>query len=130
MLAGYISKKTGFEVDTSIVQTNRVHRTGTDEWYRFIFRPSFGGEVKNGRKYILVDDVFSFGGSFNELRRFIESNGGDVVQTIAMATGRSRNEISPRPETIKSLIDKYGPDTLSSFLKNVNLYDGNIKTLT
>jgi hypothetical protein len=130
MLAEYISKKTGFEVDTSIVQTNRVHRTGTDEWYRFTFRPSFDGEIKTGRNYILVDDVFSLGGSFNELRRFIESNGANVVHTAAVATGRSGNEISPRPETLKSLIDKYGPETLSSFLKEVNLYDGNIKALT
>jgi hypothetical protein len=47
-----------------------------------------------------------------------------------MATGRSGNEISLRPETIKNLIDKYGSDALSSFLKKVNLYDGNIKALT
>jgi orotate phosphoribosyltransferase-like protein len=130
ILAEYISKKTGFEVDTYIVQTNRVHRTGTDEWYRFAFRPSFDGEIKSGRNYILVDDVFSLGGSFNELRRFIESNGGNVVHAVALATGRSGNEIAPRPDTLKSLIDKYGPDTLSSFLKEVNLYDGNIKALT
>jgi hypothetical protein len=43
MLAEYISKKTGFEVDTSVVQTNQVHRTGTYEWYRFAFMPSFDG---------------------------------------------------------------------------------------
>jgi len=130
VLAEYISKKTGFEVDTSIVQTNRAHRTGTDEWHRFAFRPSFDGEVITGRNYILVDDVFSLGGSFNELRRFIESHGGKVVHAVTMATGRSGNEISPRPETLKSLIDKYGPDTLSFFLQEVNLYDGNIKALT
>jgi hypothetical protein len=130
MLAEYIGKFTGLEVDDDIVQTNRVHRTGKDEWHRFAFRPSFNGEVKSGRYYILVDDVFSLGGSFNELRRFIESNGGNVVHTVALATGRSGNEITPRPDTLKSLIDKYGADTLSSFLKEVNLYDGNIKALT
>ncbi|MDR2941704.1 MAG: phosphoribosyltransferase [Treponema sp.] len=118
------------EINDNIVQTNRVHRTGKDEWYRFAFRPSFNGEVQSGRNYILVDDVFSLGGSFNELRRFIESNGGNVVHAIALATGRSGNEISLRPETLKSLVDKYGADTLSSFLKEVNLYDGNFKALT
>jgi len=129
-LAEYISQKTGFEVDTTIVQTNSVYRTGTDEWHRFAFRPSFDGEVKSGRNYILVDDVFSLGGSFNELRRFIESRGGNVVQAVAMATGRSGYEIAPRPETLKTLIDKHGENALSSFLKEVNLYDGNIKALT
>jgi hypothetical protein len=129
-LAEYIGEFTGLEINDNIIQTNRVHRTGKDEWHRFAFRPSFNGEVKTGRSYIIVDDVFSMGGSFNELRRFIESKEGIVVQTIAMATGRSGNEISPRHETLKSLIDKYGIDTLSSFLKEVNLYDGNIKALT
>ena len=129
-LADYISKKTGFKVDASIVQTNRVYRTGTDEWHRFAFRPSYDGEVKKSRKYILVDDVFSLGGSFNELRRFIESRGGNVVRAVAMATGRSGHEIAPRPETLKTLIDKHGENALSSFLKEVNLYDGNIKALT
>ena len=130
MLAEYIGNFTGFDVDDSIIQINQVHRTGTDEWHRFAFRPSFDGEVKIGRNYILVDDVFSFGGSFNELRRFIESHGGKVVHTVAIATGRSGHEIAPRSETLKTLIDKYGVDTLSSFLKEINLYDGNFKALT
>jgi hypothetical protein len=130
MLADYIGKRTGLEVDDSIVQTNRVHRTGKDEWHRFAFRPSFDGKVKTGRSYILVDDVFSNGGSFNELRLFIERNGGKTVQTVALSLGGHGNKISPEPEIIKSLVDKYGSDTLSSFLKEVNLYDGSIKALT
>jgi hypothetical protein len=130
ILAEYISHNTGFDVDISIVQINRVNRTGTNEWHRFAFRPYYDGEVKAGRNYILVDDVFSLGGSFNELRIFIEKNGGKVVQMIALATGRSGHEISPRPETLKNLIDKYGSETLSLFLKEVNLYDGSIKAIT
>jgi len=130
MLADYIGKRTGLEVDDGIIQVNRVHRTGTDEWHRFAFRPSFDGEVKKDRNYIIVDDVFSLGGSFNELRRFIESRGGNVVQAVAIATGRSGQEIAPSAKTLKSLIDKYGKDALSSFLKEVNLYDGNFKALT
>ena len=130
VMAEYIGSLTGNTVDISIVQTNRVHRTVKDEWHRFAFRPSFDGEVKSGQNYILVDDVFSNGGSFSELRLFIERNGGHVVHVVAMATGMSGNEIAPRPETLQSLIDKYSPDTLSSFLKEVKLYDGNFKALT
>ena len=130
MIADYIGKLTGLEVDDNIIQTNRVHRTGTDEWYRFAFRPTFDGEIKSGRSYILVDDIFSLGGSFNELRRFIESHGGKVVQTIAMATGRSGPEIAPNPDTLKDIIDKYGEDKLYSFFKEIDLYGGNYKALT
>jgi len=129
-LAEYIGKRTGIEVDDSIIQTNRVHRTGKDEWHRFAFRPSFDGEVKSGRNYIVVDDVFSNGGSLNELRLFIEKNGGKVVHAVAMSLGGHGNEIAPNPEIIKVLVDKYGPETLSLFLQEFNLYGGNYKALT
>ena len=46
LLAEYIGKRTGLEINDNIIQTNRVHRTGKDEWHRFAFRPSFSGEVK------------------------------------------------------------------------------------
>jgi len=129
-LAEYIGERTGLEINNNIVQTNRVHRTGKDEWHRFAFRPAFDGEVKSGRDYIIVDDVFSNGGSFNELRLFIEKNGGKVVQAAAMSLGGHGDKLAPEPKVIKALVDKYGSDTLSLFLKEVNLYDGNYKALT
>jgi hypothetical protein len=129
-LAEYISKHAGFEVDLAIVQSNRVYRTGKDEWHRFAFRPAFDGEVKAGRKYILVDDVFSNGGSFSELRLFIEKKGGKVVQAIALSLGGHGDRIAPEPSILNPLVDKYGNDALSSFLQEVNLYDGNYRSLT
>jgi len=129
-LAEYIGKSTGIEINDNIIQTNRVHRTGKDEWHRFAFRPSFDGEVKIGRNYIIVDDVFSNGGSFNELRLFIEKRGGMVVHAVALSLGGHGNEIVPNSEIINSLVDKYGPETLSLFLQEFNLYDGNYKALT
>jgi len=130
MLADYMGSRTGLEVDDSIIQINRVHRTGSDEWYRFAFRPSFDGPVRPACKYILVDDVFTHGGSFNELRLHIERNGGKVVQTAAVSLGGHGDKIAPEPELMKSLIDKFGADRLSFFLKEIELYDGNFKTLT
>jgi hypothetical protein len=129
-LAEYIGERTGLEVDDTITQSNRVHRTGKDEWHRFAFRPKFSGEVKAGRSYILADDVFSNGGSFNELRLFIEKNGGKVVQAIALSLGGHGDRIAPEHAVLKPLVDKYGNDALSSFLQEVNLYDGNYKALT
>jgi hypothetical protein len=130
MLSEYINKLVDIEADHGIIQTNRVHRTGTDEWYRFAFRPAFGGEVKKGCRYILVDDVFSNGGSFNELRLYIERSGGRVVQTAAMSLGGHGDKLAPEPEVLKKLVDKFGKDSLSSFLKEINLYDGNYNALT
>jgi len=129
-LAEYLSSRTRLDVDYNIVQTNRVHRTGSDLWHRFAFRPSFDGPVKSGCDYILVDDVFTHGGSFNELRLFIERNGGNVVQTAALSLGGHGNKIAPEPELMKSLIDKFSVEKLNLFLKEIDLYDGNCKTLT
>jgi hypothetical protein len=44
--------------------------------------------------------------------------------------GGSGHEIAPNPKTLKNLIDRYGVDKLHSFLKEIDLYDGNYKTLT
>jgi hypothetical protein len=38
-------------------------------------------------KDLSLDDVFSNGGSFNEMRLFIEKNGGKVVHIVAMSLG-------------------------------------------
>jgi hypothetical protein len=130
MLAEYIGGITGIEVDNTIIQTNRVHRTGSDEIHRFAFRPTFDGEVKKDRSYILVDDVFAFGGSFNELRLHIEENGGKVVQTAAISLGGHGNRIAPEPKYINKLIDRHGVDSVSLFLKEIDLYGGNYRALT
>jgi len=130
MLAEYMSNITGLEVDNNIVQTNRVHRTGSDEIHRFAFRPTFEGDVKKNKPYILVDDVFAFGGSFNELRIHIEKNCGKVVQTAAMSLGGHGNKIAPEHVLLKKLIDRHSLDSVSLFLKEINLYGGNYKALT
>jgi len=130
MLAEYMGNITGLEIDDNIVQTNRVHRTGSDEIHRFAFRPTFEGDVKESRPYILVDDVFSFGGSFNELRIYIEKKGGKVVQTAAMSLGGHGNKIAPEYVFLKKLVDRHGIDSVSLFLKEISLYGGNYKALT
>jgi len=130
ILSTYIGNSIGLEVDNTIVQTNTVNHSRENEWHRFAFRPTFEGTVKAGQSYLLVDDIYSLGGTFNELRRFIETNNGKVLQTIALATGRSGPEIALSDKTLNALVDKYGKENLSSFLKENNLYEGNYKALT
>ena len=130
IFARYISNCTGLDVDDSILQINKVNRTGKDEWYRFAFRPKFDGNVKEGEKYILVDDIFSNGGSLNELRLFIERNGGKVIQTAVLALGGHGDKIAPEPDILKTLLDKHGINNVSLFLKENNIYGGNYKALT
>ena len=95
-------------------------------------RPRFDGDVQAGRKYILVDDVFSAGGTFSELRAFIETNGGIVVDTITMANGsKSINpQLAVTKKHVLELENKFGVKSLQQFLKEENLYVGNYKSLT
>jgi hypothetical protein len=128
--AGYIGSKTGFEVDNFIVQSNIVQRTGNDAIYRLAFRPQFDGQVQSGRRYILIDDVFSNGGSFSELRQYIEQRGGKVVHTAAMTTGGHGDIIGLLPQTRLDLETKFGVELLIDFCKECNLYGGNYKAFT
>jgi proteasome lid subunit RPN8/RPN11 len=129
-LAHYIANATGLQSNDSIIQINIVQRTGNDAIYRLAFRPQFDGQVQAGRPYILVDDVFSNGGSFSELRQYIEQNGGNVVHTAAMTTGGHGNIIALTPQTMVDLERKFGVDSLIDFCTEVGLYGGNYKALT
>jgi hypothetical protein len=129
-LAAYIHTKTGIAIDDSIIQVNKPQRTGNGALHRLAFRPEFDGDVLQGKKYILVDAVFSNGGTLGELRRYIESKGGVVVQAAALAVGNYGDIIAPRPETLKTLLDKHGQENVESFLKEIKLYDGHYEHLT
>jgi hypothetical protein len=129
-MAEYIGKKAGFDVDMNILQANKVHRTGADEWHRMAFRPEFAGKVKTGRPYILLDDVCAHGGTFSEMRYFIEKNGGRVVHTAVLALGSHGNRLASSPLLQKHLVDKFGAENLKSFCKEYKLYDGNYKCFT
>jgi proteasome lid subunit RPN8/RPN11 len=129
-LAHNIAEITGLEEDDSIIQTNLVKRTGNDAIYRLAFRPQFDGQVRTNRGYILIDDVFSNGGSFSELRQYIIRQGGNVLHTASMTTGGHGNVIALSPKTRLDLEHKFGVESLIDFCKECNLYGGNYKALT
>jgi hypothetical protein len=132
LLAAYIAKQTGIESNYSIVKQTRTHNTGSNAWHRLAFRADFDGNVQPGRRHILIDDVFAYGGTLNELRLFIEKRGGTVVQTAALTLGHNGNIIALQPETRDILLYKFKENRLVSFLKDkeINLYDGNYRNLT
>lgn len=78
----------GLELDTSIIQANKLGHTGADTRHRTIMRTRFSGEVQAGRDYILVDDVYTSGATMRDLKDYIESKGGNVVFITTMAKGR------------------------------------------
>ena len=129
-LAQFIGNLTGQAVDTEIIQTVKAGRTGQGEMYRLAYRPKFDGHVQAGKEYILVDDVISRGGTFGELKFYIEQCGGKVVQMVAAAAGRFSTCIALTEKTKNVLIKEYGIVSLQRFLRELDIYAGNVGYLT
>jgi hypothetical protein len=129
-LMAYIANKVGFKVDMNIVQSNKVCHTGADAWHRMAFRPKFDGKVKSGYQYILIDDVCAHGGTFSEMRYYIEKRGGHVVHTAALALGGHGDQLASPPKLRGKLVDKFGANNLKFFCEECDLYEGNYKCFT
>ena len=129
-ISHYISEATGLEIITDIVQTNKVGHTGENAWYRLTNRAKFNGDVKPNRKYILIDDVVTGGGTFSELRRFIELNGGEVVDMLSAGAAQFSTNIALSEKTRLDIEQQFGVESLQQFLKEEGLYGGNHKALT
>lgn len=78
------------DVDTEIVQSDRVYHTGADPMERMAARAQFEGGVVAGARYVLIDDVTNLGGTLAELGNFIASHGG-VVKDVLVAVNAGRN---------------------------------------
>ncbi|WP_338809507.1 hypothetical protein V6667_02655 [Neisseria leonii] len=66
-------------VEYGIVQADFVGRTGADGFERLVKSVRFNGEVTSGRKYLLIDDAVTQGGTLADLKGYIESQGGIAV---------------------------------------------------
>ena len=86
-LAEHLGNRLGWPVDSEIVQTNVVGHTGADGFTRLARQAEFGGEVKVGMVYCLVDDFVGQGGTLANLRGFLIRGGGIVVGATVL-TGK------------------------------------------
>ena len=88
VLSDRLSERTGFPIESSIVQVNVVRHTGANGFARLARQALFEGSVTPGADYFLVDDFVGQGGTLANLRGFIEFHGGNVVGATSL-TGRS-----------------------------------------
>lgn len=78
----------GFDVEGNIFQvTSEKRDRRVDSMLRLALPPVFAGEVEVGADYILVDDVFTTGGTLAGLRGYIHRHGGNVVVCSTLAAG-------------------------------------------
>ena len=108
--AELLAEKLGLEVETSIVQANVVNHTGATGWERFSRPPVFDGEVVAGRRYVLVDDFVSLGGTLANLRGHIVQGAGVVTGAVTL-TGRADSaRLALQQATLNELLTKHGKE--------------------
>lgn len=92
-----IANAFGFEVEGNVFQTTEEKRDRKlDSLYRLALPPSFCGEIQSGVDYILVDDVFTTGGTLAGLRGYIHRQGGNVVVCSTIAAGQRATQKATR----------------------------------
>lgn len=107
-LAAYYAEFAGGTVEPNIIQTVRAHHTGAKPMERLISRPLFGGPVKPGGRYVLVDDVSTMGGTLAEMAHHIQANGGQVIGTITLANASREGQFSPTRLQVRTIEGRYG----------------------
>ena len=112
-----------------IYQTSTFKRKDLDAVARLKARKVFEGEVAAGRKYVLVDDILTQGGTVHELRTHIVNNGGEVVAVSSLAFSAGSNIIAIQQDTIDSIVSRFGRERTEQLLRDHNV-TGTLEALT
>lgn len=107
-LAEFYAKETNGIADDNIYQTNVAGHTNATMMDRLLSRALFDGKVLPNRKYILVDDVATSGGTLAELADYIRSKGGIVLGMVTLADASQTVTMRTPNETIQSIRRKFG----------------------
>ena len=107
-LTRLLSERLDAPCDTGVVQTNVVGHTGADGYGLLARQATFEGEVKEGRKYVIVDDFIGQGGTLANLRGWVEKRGGAVVGAVALTGKPYSARLNPSQEQLHELREKHG----------------------
>ena len=110
VLADLLGMHLGWQVDSSIVQSNIVAHTGADGFSRLARQARFEGSVESGEAYFLVDDFIGQGGTLANLRSFLISKGAHVIGASVLTGKPYSANLALSEETLKLLQTKHGPE--------------------
>lgn len=108
MMAARYAAETGGTVAEPLIQVNRAFHTGADAMQRLIARPLFDGPVEAGRRYVLVDDVSTMGGTLAELANHIQDGGGQVVGVVTLANAGRAPTMPALKQQLREIERRYG----------------------
>lgn len=109
-IATYLAEIVGGRLNSSIIQIARPGRTRLTKVQRFVFQPTFNGDVDTDAVYVMVDDACTTGGTLCALRTHIVNQGGIIGAVAALCS--PNGEDCPFPlasETLEMLLRSYGP---------------------
>lgn len=110
---------------TGIAKINTTdHAHAKNALSRIAQRAQFKGDIIPGQKYyLLADDFVSTGSTLADLKRFIESRGGEVVGATTLAASNENSlELAPDTEAIERL-KAYGQSEVENILRDYQIVD-------
>lgn len=103
IFAAYIAHRFDVKADKDIVQVCQVNRGGGDGVVRLARPVPFDGAVEAGKRYLLVDDTLTQGGTLAGLKGYIEIHGGKVVGVAALMGKQYSAKLALQAETLTNL---------------------------
>lgn len=103
------------QVDTEIVQSDRVYHTGADPMERMAARAQFEGRVNPGAEYVLVDDVTNLGGTLAELNNYIEAFGGVVKDVVVLVNAGRDPALMPVKKHVRLIKERFDDEFTKVF---------------
>lgn len=98
-----------------VTEDGAVHHTGADPMERLIARPVFKGEIEAGRKYVLVDDVTTMGGTLAALADYIQRQGGQVAGALVLSNASRSGKMTPSKGVVREIERRYGDEVRNLF---------------
>lgn len=95
-----LSEMSGMPVDMSFFKKSSQHNTDATWEDRVLSNEQWEGDVKRGKNYILVDDVFTSGMTLTSLKNHIEDNGGKVIAVTSLAASRYGKQLGVTEEQL------------------------------
>ena len=92
---------------------------------RLALRPEFDGDVQQGKRYVLVDDVTSLGGTLAELANYIQTKGGIIQGIFVLVNAGRLKSFLPDKQTLKTLEARYGHELTEIFGITANALTAN-----
>lgn len=108
-MAEALADRLGLDVELGIIQSDKVGRTDSGADHRLAFNPTFEGDVKQGQKYLVVDDTLTMGGTVASLRGYVENRGGKVVAASVMTAHEGALNLPVKSSMLAAIENKHGP---------------------